>query len=635
MINARLHSLAILLIGECLGFIAALITAALLHCLSWNVNCIAIVSGLIWIGSVRRGKRDWESTKRISAYGELQWHDSIKFLRRHVLLFAAALLGAAVGYAAIAMLFKVVCLSAAGQRAVQEADVRLAGDAFEGFPPDSPGAVGLLRYAAALLCAVAGAKLASIPREDWSFLRGRKLLTRSEAQVVADKRRSPGDPCFELGGVRVPDETAVTNICVVGAPGSGKTKILNGLIQYAVSTIGNGRDHRAIMSDPKRDLIPLLHGMQVRCRIFNLNPFDLRGVSWDVGKDCDSVATALQLSANLVPEDEGPNRFFSDAGRELVVGVLLSLMRFSLGRWTLRDLLLIVRNQAILRQVLSRHGETAPLCHYFDEERTYQNIRSSLASKINRFSPIAACWDRASESLALSDWVNSESILVLGYDPSIRIAMQTVNRAIYQRLSEVLLGQSQSTSRRTWHIFDEAQEFGRFDSLPSVATFGRGAGNRIIIGFQTIEGMRNVYGREIANELTGLCATKAFLRSDDPETASWAAKIIGDCEVLESRRTAQRNNQKNGSFSESTTQRVSVLTSELLNLPATNRRNGLTGYYVSPFTGAFRSTLSAEEVDALSKPPATKYAGFAPRPAEHQVLRPFDDDDLRRLGLNR
>lgn len=347
------------------------------------------------------------------------------------------------------------------------------------------------------------------------------------------------------------------------------------------------------------------------------------------------MATARQIAINIVTEDEGPNRFFSDASRELMIGVQLSLMQHCPLRWTFRDLLLILRNQDYLRQTLERSANTRDLCEYFKEERTFQNIRSCMASKLGRFEPIAACWDRASESIALSDWVRGESVLVLGYDPSIRHVMETVNKMLFQRVTELLLALPDSTTRRSWVFNDEATQTGNLaEPLSGLATFGRSSGCRLVLGFQDIEGLRKVFGKEQAHEITGMCSNKALLRMDSPETAQWAQSVVGSFEALERRRSSiPGDKSKDATSSEQLQKRDAVLASEFLSLPPTNRTNGLTGYYLSPFTGVFRSTLSAAEIDRRLVPPNKQIAPFVPRPPEHQLLRPFDAGDLRRLGL--
>jgi hypothetical protein len=131
-----------------------------------------------------------------------------------------------------------------------------------------------------------------------------------------------------------------------------------------------------------------------------------------------------------------------------------------------------------------------------------------------------------------------------------------------------------------------------------------------------------------------MCGNKALLRMDSPETAAWAAKIVGDFEALERCRSSIPNGRAKGSTSnEQRNKREAVLASEFLSLPPTNRANGLTGYYLSPFTGVFRSTLTATQIDQGLLPPNKSIAHFVPRPPGHQILRPFDAGDLHRLGL--
>ncbi|HEY4311539.1 MAG TPA: type IV secretion system DNA-binding domain-containing protein [Pirellulales bacterium] len=608
----------------------------ILLALGWTRWWAAAPAVLVAMSEWNDGRKEFSSWKRRRSHPALDSNSLQKFFGRQIVSFFMSVIGGCLGYAIGAA----IPWTISTPKWLNEFGVLINKEwffnFFDSFPPDCPGWWGIVRYVAAFF---GSAILDSISQRllnrrdhDSVFRRGRKLLTQKQAQILAARHTTAGEPTICFGGIQIPDEAARTNICIVGSIGSGKSLTLAFILEHACSTIGSGRDHRAIIFDPKRDMIPRLHGMNIRARIYNLNPFDTRSVAWWVAKDCNSVTTAMQIAATLIPEDEGANRFFSDAGREIVTGEMLSLMKRAPNAWTLRDVLMVLRNQDLLSQILGGDAETRDLCQYFDEPRTYQNIRSCIASKVNRFSPIAACWDQANESLALSDWILSESILVLGFDPSIQLAMQVVNRAIYQRLSELLLAQNESTERRVWHIADEAKVLGRL-ALPEVTTFGRGAGNRVVIGFQDIEGLRSVYGREAAHELTGECATKAFLRLDSPETAAWASQVIADAEVLERRRSGMKpENVSGGSITEQLQKRETVLPGELLDMPATNRRNGLTGYYLSPFTGVFRSTITAKAIDDLTKPDAS-IPGFMPRPPEHQVLRPFDAADYKRLGL--
>jgi len=638
--------------GLALSSAAGLITFFIAWCLSWGASVSGIV-GLIVASSVfNRGKDDWLSFHQRIPHDSLRSQDSFAFFVRQGSRFWALCAAATLGYLFGAILVAAVPFEELFRNAltvlstapivahlVEACEVLieiLRQHVLNRIPPEHPGFGGAARYVAAFFFAKSAGALFDYfaTNDEHIFRRGRSLHNRTKAQRLASQAATSAERTFKLGGVDVPNAATACHVCIVGATGSGKTKTMDFIMQEAVKTIGSGQDHRAIILDPKRDMIPKLYGMQVRCQVHVFNPFDLRCVRWDIARDCNSSATASQLAVTLAPSDEGPNRFFSDASQQLVTGAMLSLMRFTPEHWTLRDLILVLRKEWCLRQVLTRDAATADLCQYFREERTYQNIRSCLVSKISKYEPIAACWDRAEESLAMRDWISSESILVLGYDPSVREVLGTLNRSIYQRLCELLLSQPESATRQTWHFVDEVKELGRFDGLPRIATFGRGAGNRLVIGFQDIEGLRHVYGRELAHELTGQCGTKAILRVDSPETAAWAAKLIGDAEIVQ--RAASDvgvANAKDVLRHASISHRDIVLPGEILTLPATNRKNGLTGFYLSPFTGVFRSTLTPDEVDALLKPPATKWPGFMPRPPAHQILRDFDKNDYRRLKI--
>ncbi len=73
--------------------------------------------------------------------------------------------------------------------------------------------------------------------------------------------------------------------------------------------------------------------------------------------------------------------------------------------------------------------------------------------------------------------------------------------------------------------------------------------------------------------------------------------------------------------------------SELLYLPPTSPANGLTGYYVAPEIGAYKSTLSGTHLRERLTAPLETVCGFQPRPAEEQYLKGWDDLDYERLNL--
>ena len=77
-----------------------------------------------------------------------------------------------------------------------------------------------------------------------------------------------------------------------------------------------------------------------------------------------------------------------------------------------------------------------------------------------------------------------------------------------------------------------------------------------------------------------------------------------------------------------------VMPSQFLTLPPVTRENGLTGYYLTPFIGAYRSAVPLGElVDDGPEGERSPTPDFLPRPDSHQYLEPWRATDLERLAL--
>ncbi len=465
------------------------------------------------------------------------------------------------------------------------------------------------------------------------FARGRRLKRFSVAERAADSTRPEDDDGHWWGGCRLPSAVATLHWLVCGTTGSGKTMLQRLLMQDALPRIRRGSDARALIYDAKHDLMSVLAGMRLPCPVKVLNPMDRRSVAWDVARDCNAPAAAVQLAHVLIADqDAGPNAFFVKGARDLLAGVILAFVVNAARRWTLRDVLLAFADAGTLRDLLGRSPYTADRLKYFEDPRTLTNLLSTLAAELAPFMPIAAAWDHAPNRVSLEDWVKGEFVLVLGCEEALRAPLDAINRAVFQRAVELILAQPDSPSRRVWVYLDEVREAGPLTGLRSLLNKGRSKGACVVLGFQAIEGLWDAYGRDVAEEIAGECNHKALLRVESPETAAWASKVVGEYEQLE----VKKNQAPGGgppSLTEDIIRRPSVLPSEFTDLPVTNPAHGLTGVFVSPVTGAYKHTISGAELSARLIPPDRSVPDYLPRPDEHQYLRPWDAADRARLGL--
>ncbi len=199
---------------------------------------------------------------------------------------------------------------------------------------------------------------------------------------------------------------------------------------------------------------------------------------------------------------------------------------------------------------------------------------------------------------------------------------------ILGRSVELVLNGPEVDDWRTLYVLDEVAKAGKLDSLGGLLAKGRSKGVSAVLGFQDMDGLRAVYDKG-ADELVGQCATKALLRMESPGTAEWASRVVGQTEQWEHQVTTA---PAGDSTTHQRTKRDGVLPSEFLSLPPASRDGGLSGYFVVPEVGAFHRTVPPRAIGDLLRPKGEE-ADFVPRPVEEQYLRPWTEDDLRRLGL--
>jgi len=495
-------------------------------------------------------------------------------------------------------------------------------------------------------------------------IRGPYLISFEKAKSLVTPKLLPGRPTIFWGAMWLPLTCGPQHFSIVGDPGSGKTKSLQLLLKSVLPTIQPANNRRAILYDAKRDLLSTLAKIGVSAPIYILNPFDKRGVPWNLADDISDAATAIEIATILIPERNETQRFFPDAARALLSGVMESFLRTAPGQWTLRDVVLALRYPSRTRIILEKTRDTRYLLYkYVGEGRSDKDIASTLENTMRRLSFIAGAWSKPSASkesdsplnfcrdpISLSKWIDSESILVLGSSPSMESTISQVNVAILHRLSQLIRQQSEANTqkpeRQTWIVLDELRMAGRLDGLHSLLVEGRSKGACVVIGFQDIPGLQSVYQKELAAEIIGICANKAFLRISDPKTQNYASSVFGNQEVeIPAKGTSEGESTSNqgsttsegSSLSMHRITRPVILPSQFSSdLPRPDPNLGLFGYYQTalvgqPYHAKIEGHFIQQELELSGQIKSTP--DFDPRPPEDIDLKEWEEEDLKRLNL--
>jgi len=432
------------------------------------------------------------------------------------------------------------------------------------------------------------------------------MVAGKQPRPTPGERIGPENLTFVWGMESLPICDTPAHFFVVGGVGSGKTITLRLLMESVLPYIGLGFDHRALVYDLMGTFTPILRDMGLRCPLHVLNPLDQGGVAWDIAADVDSPCLAEQIAACLIPQDASTPPFLTDAARLLLAAVCLGLIKSSPGRWTLRDVILAMRNRERLLSLLSRTPETgATVRSLLHDGRISMCVLQTLAAKLEPLEVVAASWDKATEKLSLRHWLREESVMLLGDGPLFHTSMTLITPAMISILAHLGPTQKRSSLRRTWIFLDEISAVGRIGSLPALLQRDRSTGVCVAFSFRRLEEIHRLYGAEVAADLAAACSHRTALRADDLQTAKWAERQFGSL----------------------------FRPDELMALPLAGPKNGFTGFHQTPRAGAHLTHKPWDWV--LAHLPSREEAGSTDdlRPESDHNLQDWTEEDYRRLGF--
>ena len=389
---------------------------------------------------------------------------------------------------------------------------------------------------------------ATKPRSGWirdEFVRGVEPSALDLVENVHSRQieLSPEAPVF-FGFTTVPIEASSGHFLIAGASGSGKTILIRLMMQSVLPRLLPGTKQRAVIFDAKQEQVSVIAGMGLACPIRILNPFDARRCVWDLSKDFRTPADSLQLAKLFLPEetrDQDP--FWRNSARGLLSDVVLAHIlahrEGRIARWTLSDVVRALQSGEEIEAALKLHPRTAEALRNIREEKTRNGVLATLDLVRREFEVLAALWDQTTQDstdlFSLTEWMGSEGILVLGPCATAEAVVGPLNRIIVERIGQLVLDAKEvppeSPSNRTWLFLDEFPRIGRMPRIENLMTNGRSKGLVVMLGFQDISDLRQIYGKEYATTIAGAATHKVFLQAPSTEQATWAAQLLGNQEL--------------------------------------------------------------------------------------------------------
>ena len=459
--------------------------------------------------------------------------------------------------------------------------------------------------------------------------KGHRLQREDKVREKARKLREknfPGDRGILWGKARISTKDSEKNFLVVGNIGSGKTLAIRMLMQDQLPLIRPGSNCRALVYDSKQDAVQVLAGMVLYCPVYIFNPFDQRGVAWDLAKDIDSIPVAETFAEYLIPKSSRASQpYFEDAPRLLLAAVLEVFIRVCPGRWTFRQLLLVMQSIERIEQVSAKNQDSYESVQAVLDKigpRGRGNLLSTIVSKLRPYKTIAACWDGASASISVKRWLHEPSIIVLGnYEPA-RAEINRLASMFVDRLSKEILSSPENSDSRTWLYLDELTEAGELQGIDSLVLRARSKGCISVLGFQDIGALYNVYGREQGEAFVAQCGNRLYRHLKSHETAQWASRSIGQRQAF-----VESDGHVGGA-------EYVVPPEHFYKLPEANlHSSGVHGIYMNGSLGCWTAHHSPKDLKERLPQADPHVERFKLIDSARCEIRPWSEDDAGMFGI--
>jgi len=383
------------------------------------------------------------------------------------------------------------------------------------------------------------------------------LKSPEEVRKVIEKEGEETD--IAIGEIKMPVSMECQHAYIIGTTGTGKTALLRQVLDRI-----RARGECAIIYDLKGDFLSTFYDPS---RDFISNPLDSRCVGWNVFNDIKTVQDIQSFAASLIPEGVGDAVYWNGAARDILVGTLYHLI--ATGKTTNRDLWEALSSSAreLRRIVASTEGGKAALRHL--EDPTSKQAGSAISTLMNFVSVLRYMVDIDGD-FSFHEWVRKrEGWIFIENRPDVQALLKPILSLAVDIVAKQIMCLPDDIDRRIFIMIDELGTLQQLQGLVDLITLGRSKGASLLLATQDLGRVNQVYGKDIAATIFNNCSTRLYFRVNDPETAEYLERALGEREIscVDDTISLGPDERKAGlSFARKTKMEKIVLASEMMDL---------------------------------------------------------------------
>ena len=334
---------------------------------------------------------------------------------------------------------------------------------------------------------------------------------------------------YSIAGIPYPERTETQHTIVSGTTGSGKTVLISDLVAQI-----RARGERCVLYDK---MGTYTRSFFDRDRDVLMNPLDARAPRWSPFLEARNPRDFDMMAAALIPQQKDTvDPFWVTAARQL----------FSNGAGVLRQKG-VKDNRVLVDHLLktdltalaeAMEGTVAQSIVDPENPKTALSVRAMLTANLSalEFLPDTG------KPFSIRDWIGDEdrdgdrgvpSFLFLTSRGDQHASLRGLISTWLEIAVNAMLTLAQDDGRRIWVILDELPTLHQVPSLQPGLAESRQFGGCFVLGVQVASALRDLYGRNGAETISGLCGTRVVLAAPDRDTAQWSADSLGRSEIEE------------------------------------------------------------------------------------------------------
>jgi len=320
----------------------------------------------------------------------------------------------------------------------------------------------------------------------------------------------------------IPFEAETKHFMVSGTTGSGKSNMINHLLK-AIEERGD----KAVIVDTTGGFVEKFY-QEGRDTI--LNPYDARTKDWCLWSEPLNHDYEFSDLAESLIEKHHNDVFWGNASRETVVELLKCLKKEGLSLAHGLDMIL---NQPL--QSLHKFLKDTSVATHFDprSEKVALTLRSNISIQLKCLLSL----QDIDHGFSVDDWIKDEhkpGFLFLSGLPKQRAALRPLWSVWFNIAVKSVMDLRPDPNRRIWFIVDELSSLNKLPCLDMALAEGRKYGACMVLGFQNMAQIQEIYGTRGTKSLSELMVNKFLFQAVDFDNALMLSRFFGERQILES-----------------------------------------------------------------------------------------------------